>query len=90
VTYDDRYWDEAGTLSRVARAGSRESRSVLLVDAPLWALVARVIETQRHESFMGPPWIEMESGFVFGPDQIKALIAAPDRWTGPRPIRVPP
>ena len=56
----------------------------------LWALVARAIETQKHASYMGEARIEMVSGFSYGPDDIKALAAMPDRWTEPHPIRVPP
>jgi hypothetical protein len=39
---------------------------------------------------MGEARIEMVSGFSYGPDDIKALAAMPDRWTEPHPIRVPP
>jgi hypothetical protein len=90
MTYEDRFWDEAGTLERVARAGSCEARTILLQNQPLWALVARAIETQKYASFMGEARIQMASGFSYGPYEIKTLAAMPDRLTEPQLIRVPP
>jgi hypothetical protein len=87
MTDDSADWDEIGTLERVARAGSREIRRGLLENAPLWALIARVIEGPR-EGYMGEPHIR--SGITFGPEEIRALASKPDRWTEPHPIRVPP
>ena len=89
MTYEDRFWDEIGTLERVARAGSHEIRTILIEHAPLWVLVARAIETQKHAGYMGEARITMASGFSHGPEEVKALAAAPDRWTEPHPIRVP-
>jgi hypothetical protein len=90
VTYDDRFWDQVGTLERVARAGSHEIQTIMFEDAPLWALVARAIETQKYASFMGEARIKMRNGFRYGPEEIRALASEPDRWTEPHPIRVPP
>jgi hypothetical protein len=91
VTYDDRFWDGTGTLQRVARAGFKsESHTILLQNAPLWALVAKAIETEKYASFMGGASIRMASGFSYGPEAIRELAAMPDRWTEWRPIQVPP
>jgi hypothetical protein len=87
---DDRFWDGTGTLRRVARAGSGETHTILLEDAPLWALVAKAIETERYASFMGEARIKMRDGFRYGPEEIRTLAAAPDRWTEPHQIPVPP
>jgi hypothetical protein len=89
MTDDSADWDEIGTLERVARAGSHEIRRGLLENAPLWALIARVIEGRR-EDYMGEPRIRMRSGVTFGPEEIRALASMPDRWTEPHQIRVPP
>ena len=89
MTYDDRFWDGTGTLRRVARAGSRQTQTILLEDAPLWALVARAIETERYATFMGEAQIKMRDGFSYGPEAIKELAAMPDRWTEWRPLSVP-
>jgi hypothetical protein len=86
VTHEDRFWDEVGALERVARDGSR---TILLQNAPLWALVARAVETERYATFMGEARIEMRDGFRHGPEEVRALAARPDRWTEPHPIRVP-
>jgi hypothetical protein len=89
MTDDSAPWDEIGTLERVARAGSHEARTILLQNAPLWALVARAIESQKYASFMGEATIEMRNGFRYGQEEIGELAAMPDRWTEPRPLRVP-
>jgi hypothetical protein len=83
-------WDEIGTLSRVARAGSHEIRTDLLQDAPLWVLIARAIEGRHREDYMGETRIRMASGLTFGPEEIRALAARPDRWTEPQPLRPAP
>jgi hypothetical protein len=90
MTDDSADWDEIGALERVARAGSHEIRTILLENAPLWALIARAIETRRYEGYMGAPRIRMASGFTFGPEEIMALASKPDRWTEPHPLRPQP
>jgi hypothetical protein len=90
MIHDSAPWDEIGTLERVARAGSGEKRTILLENAPLWALVARAIETERYATFMGQAQISMHDGFSYRPEAIRELAALPDRWTEPHPIRVPP
>ncbi len=89
MTHESADWDEIGTLERVARAGSHEIRTVLLESAPLWALIARAIEGRR-EDYMGGAHIQMASGVHFGPEEIKALAARPDRWMEPQPLRPAP
>jgi hypothetical protein len=90
MTDDSAPWDEIGTLERVVRAGSRQIHTILLEHFPLWALIAKAIETEKYASYMGEARIRMRSGVTFGPEEIRDLASKPDRWTEPHPIRVPP